>query len=102
MEVIQIEKAQFEDLMQKVNDMHTYLLDKPILRESIELLSVVETADALNISESTVYRAIKKGIITKNEDGKLNPLDINEALLKKKIKCDIRFAEEFRRTYIYK
>ena len=72
------------------------------MRDTVELLTVQEVSTSLNVSESTIYRALRKNIISKDENGKLLPLDINEALLKKRIKCDTRFAEEFRRTYIYK
>ncbi len=102
MEVIQIEKSQFEELMKKVNAMHSYLLDQPLLRDSIELLTVIEVAESLQISESTVYRAVRKGILKKNEDGKILPINVNEALLKKQLRCDLRYAEEFRKTYLYK
>lgn len=102
MEVIQIDKKSFDEMMDLVREVHHLLLDKKVLKDSIELLTVQELSIILGISESTIYRAIRRGKITKDSNGKLLPLDINEALLKKQIKCDPRFAEEFRRTYIYR
>lgn len=102
MEFIQIDKDSFMELLNMVKQMREHIMGKPILSNSIELLTVQELAISLGISESTIYRAIRKGVISKDENGKLHPIDINEAILKKRLKCESRYAEEFRRTFLYK
>lgn len=104
MEVVQISKEQFDKLIGYVKDIHRYFFDNPMRRDhdDVELLSVREAADATGVSESSFYRALKKGILKKNSYGKLSPLDIDDAFRKKLIAHDPLRAEEFRRNYIYR
>lgn len=102
MEVVELDKSILDDLKKKVDEMHNYIIKKPLVQDSLELLTVIELADALNISESTVYRALTRGAITKDIEGKISPICVNDALRKKRLKCEARFAEEFRKTYIYR
>lgn len=88
--------------MKMTEEIHHAIIGKRVLRDSIELITVQELSIILNISESTIYRAIRKNVISKDEAGKLLPMEIHEAILKKRLKCDPRNAEEFRRMFIYR
>ncbi len=102
METVQISKEQFDKLINYVRELHRYFFDNPQRRDDddIELLSVREANEATGVSESSFYRAIKKGIIKKNSYGKLSPLDIDDAFRKKLIAHDPLRIEEFRRNFI--
>ncbi len=101
-EVVILKKSDYEELMKMVREIHRYLHEHPLLKDRIELLTVIEVSESLDISVSTIYRAISKGIISKDENGKLLPLEIYDAVMKRLIRCDMRYFEEFKKSFIFK
>lgn len=82
METIQIEKRSFEALMSKIDEIHKHNADKSLMREAIEIL---ESAIALNVSESTIYRVLNGGD---------TPPIINNEILKRRVQCNVSFIED--------
>ncbi len=101
MKILQVDDEQFTEIVTMVREMHKHILGRPSHQDTMEYLTVTEVADALDVSDNTIYRAIYKGVLKRNEENRLSPIDVNRALKHKTLRCDARYAEEFRKTYIY-